>query len=36
MIVKAMSILVFPFVGVLMLALYLILQWNGAALETLF
>ncbi|MDU3055992.1 MAG: HAAAP family serine/threonine permease SdaC [Escherichia coli] len=36
MIVKAMSILVFPFVGVLMLlALYLIPQWNGAALETL-
>lgn len=30
MIVKAMSILVFPFVGVLMLlALYLIPQWNA-------
>lgn len=36
MIVKAMSILVFPFVAALMLlALYLIPQWNGAALETL-
>lgn len=36
MIVKAMSILVFPFVIALMiLALYLIPQWNGAALETL-
>ncbi|EKI3448178.1 HAAAP family serine/threonine permease [Salmonella enterica subsp. enterica serovar Infantis] len=35
MIVKAMSILVFPFVAALMLlALYLIPQWNGAALET--
>ena len=36
MIVKAMSLLVFPFVAALMLlALYLIPQWNGAALETL-
>ena len=36
MIVKAMSILVFPFVIALMiLALYLIPNWNGAALETL-
>ena len=36
MIVKAMSILVFPFVAALMvLACYLIPQWNGAALETL-
>ncbi|NGH41750.1 HAAAP family serine/threonine permease, partial [Escherichia coli] len=36
MIVKAMSVLVFPFVIALMvLALYLIPQWNGAALETL-
>ncbi|TDN58561.1 HAAAP family serine/threonine permease [Scandinavium goeteborgense] len=36
MIVKAMSILVFPFVIALMvLACYLIPQWNGAALETL-
>ena len=36
MIVKAMSILVFPFVAALMvLALYLIPQWHGAALETL-
>ncbi|SQI21338.1 serine transporter [Salmonella enterica subsp. arizonae] len=36
MIVKAMSILVFPFVAALMLlALYLIPQWSGAALETL-
>jgi serine transporter len=36
MIVKAMSVLVFPFVAALMLlALYLIPQWNGAALETL-
>ena len=36
MIVKAMSVLVFPFVVALMiLALYLIPQWNGAALETL-
>ncbi len=36
MIVKAMSIPVFPFVAALMLlALYLIPQWNGAALETL-
>lgn len=35
-IVKAMSVLVFPFVAVLMLlALYLIPQWNGAILETL-
>lgn len=35
-IVKAMSILVFPFVAALMLlALYLIPQWNGAILETL-
>lgn len=37
MIVKAMSILVFSFVGVLMLlVLYLISQWNGVVLETLF
>lgn len=36
MIVKAMSVLVFPFVAVLMLmALYLIPHWHGAALETL-
>lgn len=36
MIVKAMSVLVFPFVAALMvLACYLIPQWNGAALETL-
>ena len=36
MIVKAMSILVFPFVIALMvLACYLIPQWNSAALETL-
>ena len=36
MIVKAMSVLVFPFVVALMiLAFYLIPQWNGAALETL-
>jgi len=36
MIVKAMSVLVFPFVIALMvLACYLIPQWNGAALETL-
>lgn len=36
MIVKAMSVLVFPFVIALMvLALYLIPRWNGAALETL-
>ena len=36
MIVKAMSVLVFPFVVALMLlALYLIPQWNGAALDTL-
>lgn len=36
MIVKAMSVLVFPFVAALMLlALYLIPQWNGVALETL-
>lgn len=36
MIVKAMSILVFPFVAVLMLlALYLIPHWHGAALQTL-
>lgn len=36
MIVKAMSVLVFPFVAALMLlALYLIPQWNDAALETL-
>ncbi|MEL7697517.1 MULTISPECIES: HAAAP family serine/threonine permease [Pantoea] len=35
-IVKAMSILVFPFVAALMLlALYLIPQWNGAILNTL-
>lgn len=35
-IVKAMSVLVFPFVAVLMvLALYLIPEWNGAVLETL-
>lgn len=35
-IVKAMSVLVFPFVAVLMvLALYLIPEWNGAILETL-
>lgn len=35
-IVKAMSILVFPFVAALMLlALYLIPQWNGAILDTL-
>ena len=36
MIVKAMSVLVFPFVAVLMLlAAYLVPHWNGAALETL-
>lgn len=36
MIVKAMSVLVFPFVAVLMLmACYLIPHWHGAALETL-
>ena len=36
MIVKAMSVLVFPFVFALMiLALYLIPQWNGAVLDTL-
>ena len=36
MIVKAMSILVFPFVAALMLlALYLIPQWSGAILETM-
>lgn len=36
MIVKAMSVLVFPFVIALMiLALYLTPQWNGSALETL-
>jgi serine transporter len=36
MIVKAMSVLVFPFVIALMvLACYLIPNWNGAALETL-
>lgn len=36
MIVKAMSILVFPFVAVLMLlAVYLIPHWHGAALQTL-
>ena len=36
MIVKAMSVLVFPFVAALMLlALYLIPQWNGAALDAL-
>lgn len=36
MIVKAMSVLVFPFVIALMvLACYLIPQWNSAALETL-
>ncbi|WP_312983394.1 HAAAP family serine/threonine permease [Atlantibacter sp.] len=36
MIVKAMSVLVFPFVAALMLlALYLIPQWSGAALDTL-
>lgn len=36
MIVKAMSVLVFPFVIALMvLALYLIPNWNGAAFETL-
>ncbi|MBS0849469.1 HAAAP family serine/threonine permease [Citrobacter sp. JGM124] len=36
MIVKAMSVLVFPFVAALMiLALYLIPNWSGAALETL-
>ncbi|WP_336756771.1 HAAAP family serine/threonine permease [Pantoea sp. USHLN298] len=35
-IVKAMSVLVFPFVAALMLlALYLIPQWNGAILNTL-
>lgn len=35
-IVKAMSILVFPFVGVLMLlALYLIPNWSGAIFDTL-
>jgi len=35
-IVKAMSVLVFPFVAALMLlALYLIPQWNGAILDTL-
>ncbi|GGY12959.1 serine transporter [Paludibacterium paludis] len=34
MIVKAMSVLVYPFVAALMLlALYLIPQWNGAAIE---
>ncbi|ELY4518433.1 HAAAP family serine/threonine permease [Cronobacter muytjensii] len=37
MIVKAMSVLVFPFVAVLMLmACFLIPNWSGAALETLF
>jgi len=36
MIVRAMSILVFPFVAVLMLlAIYLIPHWHGAALQTL-
>lgn len=36
MIVKAMSVLVFPFVAALMmLALYLIPQWSGAVLDTL-
>ncbi|MFT4271790.1 MAG: HAAAP family serine/threonine permease [Pantoea sp.] len=36
MIVKAMSVLVFPFVAVLMLlACYLVPHWHGAALETL-
>ncbi|RPE03675.1 HAAAP family serine/threonine permease [Candidatus Pantoea deserta] len=36
MIVRAMSVLVFPFVAVLMLlAVYLIPHWHGAALETL-
>ncbi len=36
MIVKAMSVLVFPFVAVLMLlACYLIPQWSSAALDTL-
>ncbi|EPR9024993.1 HAAAP family serine/threonine permease [Cronobacter dublinensis] len=36
MIVKAMSVLVFPFVAVLMLmACFLIPNWSGAALETL-
>ncbi|THD35797.1 HAAAP family serine/threonine permease [Pantoea sp. R102] len=36
MIVKAMSVLVFPFVAVLMLlAAYLVPHWHGAALETL-
>lgn len=36
MIVKTMSVLVFPFVAVLMLlAVYLIPQWHSAALETL-
>ncbi|HDS1236864.1 HAAAP family serine/threonine permease [Pluralibacter gergoviae] len=36
MIVKAMSVLVFPFVAALMvLACYLIPQWSGAALDTL-
>jgi serine transporter len=35
MIVKAMSVLVFPFVAVLMLlAAYLVPHWHGAALET--
>lgn len=35
-IVKAMSVLVFPFVAALMvLALYLIPQWNGTAFDTL-
>nr|MCD4592632.1 HAAAP family serine/threonine permease [Proteus mirabilis]MCD4596226.1 HAAAP family serine/threonine permease [Proteus mirabilis]MCD4599737.1 HAAAP family serine/threonine permease [Proteus mirabilis]MCD4615832.1 HAAAP family serine/threonine permease [Proteus mirabilis]MCD4621264.1 HAAAP family serine/threonine permease [Proteus mirabilis] len=35
-IVKAMSVLVFPFVAILMvLALYLIPEWNGAILDTL-
>ncbi len=35
MIVKAMSVLVFPFVAVLMLlAVYLMPHWHGAALET--
>ena len=36
MLVKAMSVLVFPFVAALMvLACYLIPQWSGAALDTL-
>jgi len=36
MIVKAMSVLVFPFVAVLMLmAAYLVPHWHGAALDTL-